>query len=33
VLDDKTLVPATTATVLPTRLEDWLIDNAPAPVR
>jgi uncharacterized protein YbjT (DUF2867 family) len=33
VLDDKTLVPATTATVLPTRLEDWPIDNAPAPVR
>ncbi len=33
VLDDQMLVPATTATVFPTRLEDWLIDNAPAPVR
>ena len=33
VLDDHTLVPATTATVFPTRFEDWLIDNAPAPVR
>ena len=33
VLDDQTLVPATTATVFPTRFEDWLIDNAPAPVR
>ncbi len=25
--------PATTATVFPTRFADWLIDNAPAPVR
>ena len=33
VLDDQTLVPATTATVFPTRFADWLIDNAPAPVR
>jgi uncharacterized protein YbjT (DUF2867 family) len=33
VLDDHTLVPAITATVFPTRFEDWLIDNAPAPVR
>ena len=33
VLDDQTFVPATTATVFPTRFEDWLIDNAPAPVR
>ena len=33
VLDDHSLVPATTATVFPTRFEDWLIDNAPAPVR
>jgi uncharacterized protein YbjT (DUF2867 family) len=33
VLDDQMLVPATTATVFPTRFEDWLIDNAPAPVR
>jgi uncharacterized protein YbjT (DUF2867 family) len=33
VLDARTLVPATTATVLPTRFEDWLIDNALAPVR
>ena len=33
VLDDQTFVPATTATVFPARLEDWLIDNAPAPVR
>ena len=33
VLDDHTLVPATTATVFPTRFADWLIDNAPAPVR
>ena len=33
VLDDHTLVPDTTATVLPTRFQDWLVDNAPAPVR
>jgi hypothetical protein len=33
VLDDQTLVPATTATVFPTRFVDWLIDNASAPVR
>ena len=33
VLDDQMLVPATTATVFPTRFEDRLIDNAPAPVR
>jgi uncharacterized protein YbjT (DUF2867 family) len=33
VLDDHTLVPATTATVFSTRFADWLIDNAPAPVR
>jgi uncharacterized protein YbjT (DUF2867 family) len=28
----KTLLP-TTATVFPTRFTEWLIDNAPAPVR
>jgi uncharacterized protein YbjT (DUF2867 family) len=33
VLDDHTLVPASTATLFATRFEDWLIDNAPAPVR
>jgi uncharacterized protein YbjT (DUF2867 family) len=33
VLDDHTLVPTTTATVFPTRFTDWLIDNAPVPVR
>ena len=33
VLDENTLVPATTARVFSTRFEDWLIDNAPAPVR
>jgi uncharacterized protein YbjT (DUF2867 family) len=33
VLDDHTLVPATGATVYPTRFADWLVDNAPAPVR
>jgi len=33
VLEDQMLVPATTATVFPTRFEDRLIDNAPAPVR
>lgn len=33
VLDDHTLVPATTATVFPTRFTDWLVDNAAAPVR
>ena len=33
VLDDQMLVPATTATVFPSRFEDRLIDNAPAPVR
>ena len=32
-LDDHTLVPADTATVFPTRFADWLVDNAPAPVR
>jgi hypothetical protein len=32
-LDDHTLVPATSATVFPTRFEDWLLDNTPAPVR
>ena len=32
-LDDHTLVPAATATVFPTRFEDWLVDNAAAPVR
>lgn len=33
VLDDRTLVPAADATVFPTRFEEWLIDNAAAPVR
>ncbi|HET6733326.1 SDR family oxidoreductase [Mycobacterium sp.] len=33
VLDDHTLVPGPDAIVYPTRFEDWLIDNAPAPVR
>lgn len=33
VLDDHTLVPGPGATVFPTRFEDWLVDNAPAPVR
>jgi uncharacterized protein YbjT (DUF2867 family) len=33
VLDDHTLVPATTATIFPTRFADWLVDNALAPVR
>jgi len=28
-----TLLPTTTATVFPTRFTEWLIDNAPAPVR
>ena len=32
-LDDHTLVPATTATVFATRFDDWLVDNAPVPVR
>jgi uncharacterized protein YbjT (DUF2867 family) len=32
-LDDHTLVPATGATVFPTRFADWLVDNAPAAVR
>ena len=32
-LDEHTLVPAATATVFPTRFEDWLNDNAVAPVR
>jgi len=32
-LDDHTLIPANTATVFPTSFADWLIDNAPAPVR
>jgi uncharacterized protein YbjT (DUF2867 family) len=32
-LDDHTLVPGPDATVFPTRFEDWLIDNALAPVR
>jgi uncharacterized protein YbjT (DUF2867 family) len=32
-LDDHTLVPAATATVFPTSFTDWLIDNAPVPVR
>jgi hypothetical protein len=31
--DDHTLVPGRDATVFPTRFEDWLIDNAPAPAR
>ena len=33
VLDDHTLVPGTAATVFPTRFADWLVDNAPVPVR
>jgi hypothetical protein len=33
VLDDHTLVPGPDATVFPTRLEDWLVDNALAPAR
>jgi uncharacterized protein YbjT (DUF2867 family) len=33
VLDDHTLVPGPEAIVFSTRFEDWLIDNAPAPVR
>lgn len=32
-LDDHTLVPAPTATLFDTRFEDWLVDNAPSPVR
>lgn len=32
-LDDHTLVPATTATLSQTRFTDWLVDNAPTPVR
>ena len=32
-LDDHTLVPGPDATVFPTRLEDWLIDNALAPAK
>ena len=33
VLDDHTLVPATTATILDTHFADWLVDNAPVPAR
>jgi uncharacterized protein YbjT (DUF2867 family) len=33
VLDDHMLVPATSATVFATRFAEWLVDNAPAPVR
>ncbi|MET0698388.1 MAG: SDR family oxidoreductase [Mycobacterium sp.] len=33
VLDAHTLVPGTAATVFPTRFTDWLVDNAPTPVR
>jgi uncharacterized protein YbjT (DUF2867 family) len=33
VLDDHTLVPADTSTVFPTGFAEWLVDNAPAPVR
>jgi uncharacterized protein YbjT (DUF2867 family) len=33
VLDDHTLVPGPDAIVYPTRFEDWLLDNAAAPVR
>ena len=33
VLDDHTLVPASTATVFATRFADWLVDNAAAPAR
>lgn len=32
-LDDHTLMPAATATVFSTSFADWLVDNAPAPVR
>jgi uncharacterized protein YbjT (DUF2867 family) len=32
-LDDHTLVPGPDATVFPTRFQDWLIDNALAPVK
>jgi len=32
-LDDHTLVPGSDATVFPTRFADWLVDNAPVPVR
>jgi uncharacterized protein YbjT (DUF2867 family) len=31
VLDEHTLVPASTATVFPTRFADWLVDNTPIP--
>ena len=33
VLDDRTLLPAGTATLFDTHFEDWLVDNAVAPVR
>lgn len=33
VLDDHTLLPATSATVFPTRFAEWLVDNAPTSVR
>ena len=33
VLDDHTLLPATSATVFSTRFAEWLVDNACAPVR
>jgi NAD(P)-dependent dehydrogenase (short-subunit alcohol dehydrogenase family) len=33
VLDVHTLVPGPAATVFPSRFEDWLLDNAPAPAR
>jgi uncharacterized protein YbjT (DUF2867 family) len=32
-LDDHSLVPGPDATVFPTRFEDWLVDNALAPVK
>ena len=32
-LDNHTLIPATTATVFPTRFADWLLDSALASVR
>jgi uncharacterized protein YbjT (DUF2867 family) len=32
-LDDHTLVPGPDATLFPTRFQDWLIDNALAPVK
>jgi uncharacterized protein YbjT (DUF2867 family) len=32
-LDDHTLVPASTATLFETRFADWLVDNAVAPAR